>query len=286
MADIFHHIVQQLSPVYGQGEARAMGRMLVEDLLGLSFTRVVAGLCDELPVEQKEAVDEAVARLLCREPIQYVIGRAQFCDHWFRVNPSVLIPRPETEQLVEIVGQLALPQESDGNGLARVRVMDACTGSGCIAVSLKLAHPDWQVEACDVSEAALDVACANAAENEADVRFCSVDVLSEVRPQGPFDVIVSNPPYVMQKEKISMESHVLEHEPALALFVDDENPLVFYNALADWGRASLKPGGWLAVEINAALGQQTADVFAQAGYADVQLMADMFNNERFVICRK
>lgn len=277
--NIYQHITQQLFQVYERGEAQALSRIVVEDILGLSFTRVMAGLEGSLEPDKERLADETVARLLQNEPIQHIVGSAKFCGHVFRVSRDVLIPRPETEQLVEIAVGLGLSSES-------LRVMDACTGSGCIGVSIKLARPQWQVEACDISDEALQIASENAQNNGADVLFSKVNVLSNERPMGQFDLIVSNPPYVMNKEKSSMKPHVLEHEPHLALFVEDDNPLVFYQALAEWGRDSLVAGGYLAVEINSALGKQTSELFADAGYGDVRLITDMFDHHRFVVCRK
>jgi len=277
--NLYQDIGQQLTEHYGEGEARALSRIIIEDILQMSFTRVIAGLEDGLTAESAEKVASTIDRLLKDEPIQHILGWTRFCGNEFEVSPDVLIPRPETERLVEIATSLSLPSENP-------LVMDACTGSGCIAVSIKLSKPKWQVVACDLSEPALQMAQNNANANGAEVVFAQVDVLSAERPKGPFDLIVSNPPYVMNKENSTMEPRVLEHEPAMALFVDDDDPLVFYRAIAEWGKLCLKPRGWIAVEINSALGKETSNLFVEHGYHEVRLEKDMFERDRFVICQK
>ena len=239
----------------------------------------MAGISPALSVQEGQKLDLCISRLLADEPIQHIIGRCTFCGHAFGVNPSVLIPRPETEQLVSMA--LSLPGVP-----AKAAVMDACTGSGCIAISLKKERPQWQVYACDVSSEALQTARDNAASNGADITFSQLDVLSTVRPEGTFDILVSNPPYVMNKEKSSMEPRVLDHEPHMALFVPDDNPLVFYQALAAWGNRSLHPSGWVVAEINPLLATDTSDVFTQQGFAHCEIINDIFDKQRFIRCQK
>jgi len=277
--NLYSSIIGQLTARFAKDEAQAMARILIEDLLHLSLPHVLAGIMPPLSVQEGLLVKQAVSRLLDNEPIQYVIGSTTFCGNTFCVNPSVLIPRPETEQLVDMATDIAdLPEH--------VSIMDACTGSGCIAISIKKKRPDWEVYACDISAEALQTARENAKANGAEVHFTHTDVLSDKLLTGPFDIMVSNPPYVMDKEKSSMEPHVLKREPHLALFVTDDEPLIFYRALAQWGQRSLSSEGWMLAEINPLLSQETKALFEAQQYRDCTIINDNYGKERFIRCRK
>ncbi len=277
--NLYSSIIGQLTARFAKDEAQAMARILIEDLLHLSLPHVLAGIMPPLSVQEGLLVKQAVSRLLNNEPIQYVIGNTTFCGNTFCVNPSVLIPRPETEQLVDMATDIAeLPEH--------VSIMDACTGSGCIAISIKKKRPDWEVYACDISAEALQTARENAKANGAEVHFTHTDVLSDKLLTGPFDIMVSNPPYVMDKEKSSMEPHVLKREPHLALFVTDDEPLIFYRALAQWGQRSLNSEGWMLAEINPLLSQETKALFEAQQYRDCTIINDNYGKERFIRCRK
>ncbi len=277
--NLYSSIIGQLTARFAKDEAQAMARILIEDLLHLSLPHVLAGIIPPLSVQEGLLVKQAVSRLLNNEPIQYVIGSTTFCGNTFCVNPSVLIPRPETEQLVDMATDIAdLPEH--------VSIMDACTGSGCIAISIKKKRPDWEVYACDISAEALQTARENAKANGAEVHFTHNDVLSDKLLTGPFDIMVSNPPYVMDKEKSSMEPHVLKKEPHLALFVTDDEPLIFYRALAQWGQRSLSSEGWMLAEINPLLSQETKALFEAQQYRDCTIINDNYGKERFIRCRK
>ena len=239
----------------------------------------MAGISPALSVQEGQMLDNCISRLLANEPIQYITGHTDFCGHSFTVNPSVLIPRPETEQLVGMT--LDLPDLP-----IHAAVMDACTGSGCVAISLKAERPEWQVYACDISAEALQTARENASANNTQVIFSLTDVLSANRPKGPFDVIVSNSPYVLGREKNSMKPQVLEREPHIALFVPDSDPLIFYRALAIWGIHSLSPHGWILAEINPLLSTETVEIFAQHGYGNCEIINDIFAKKRFIRCQK
>lgn len=277
--DLHLFLVQELSRTYDAGEARAIARIVIEDVLGLSITRTLAGLEPDLTPQQQTIIAQALERLSNHEPIQHITGYATFCGLNFRVSPAVLIPRPETEQLVEIV-YAHLRSNLTAN------VIDACTGSGCIAISLKKQNPTWRIEAFDISDEALTVAKANAQNNNADIAFHKTNLLGSNLPPGPFDLIVSNPPYIMDKEKETMDPNVLNHEPHLALFVTNEDPLVFYRALGNWGRNTLTTNGILAVEINAKLSKETAQLFETQQYQSVQILQDCFGKDRFIVCQK
>jgi len=215
----------------------------------------------------------AVDRLLRGEPVQYVCEHALWMGLDLRVTPATLIPRPETAELVEMVSSVKI------QGL---RVLDIGTGSGCIAIALKQRHPQWQVAACDVSEEALAVARENAERNGVEVDFFRCDILGEV-PEGQYDLIVSNPPYVLESEKTTMETRVLDYEPASALFVPDAQPLLFYariTALAAGGL--LAHGGQLLFEINERFGEETAALLRENGLKDVEVLQDMFGKLRYV----
>ena len=277
--NLYSSIIGQLTARFAKDEAQAMARILIEDLLHLSLPHVLAGIMPPLSVQEGLLVKQAVSRLLDNEPIQYVIGSTTFCGNTFCVNPSVLIPRPETEQLVDMATDIAdLPEH--------VSIMDACTGSGCIAISIKKKRPDWEVYACDISAEALQTARKNAKANGAEVHFTHTDVLSDKLLTGPFDIMVSNPPYVMDKEKSSMEPHVLKREPHLALFVTNDEPLIFYRALAQWGQRSLNSEGWMLAEINPLLSQETKALFEAQQYRDCTIINDNYGKERFIRCRK
>ena len=277
LADFIRDGAARLEKLYPSPEARGLVLMLCRELLGVTnYTHIV---------EPQTAVPDAVLpelegdlqRLCAGEPIQYVLGVAEFCDRRFAVGPGVLVPRPETELLVaEAVRTL---QEMD---LARApRVLDLCTGSGCIAWSIALDVRDAEVTGVDLSETALAFA---RNQFSGSPTFLQADVLDteQAFDGGPFDLIVSNPPYVLERERALMRPNVLDWEPALALFVPDDDPLLFYRAVARWAQRFLRPGGVGLVEINEALGPETADVFREAGFKNVQNLPDFYKKMRFV----
>jgi release factor glutamine methyltransferase len=216
-------------------------------------------------------------RLQQFEPIQYIIGEARFLGRTFRVTPDVLIPRPETEELVEWILEEISPT---------ARILDIGTGSGCIAVSLSKELPDATVEAWDVSDAALNVARGNSERLQAEVRFTRCDILGNIpKPESRYDFIVSNPPYVTESEKPAMEPNVLQWEPAVALFVPDADPLLFYRRMAVAGHGLLRPGGRLCFEINRSFGSQTVEMLYGEGYRNIILRKDISHNDRFILAQ-
>ena len=305
LADFIRDGAARLENLYPSPEARGLVLMLCRERLGVSnYTHIVEPQT-AVPDEQLPELEHDLQRLCAGEPIQYVLGVAEFCDRRFAVGPGVLVPRPETELLVaEAVRTL---QEM---GLERApRVLDLCTGSGCIAWSIALEIRDAEVTGVDLSETALAYArnqfggsglvpdgqekssslrCGNARQGQPAVRqspeFRQADVLDteQAFEGGPFDLIVSNPPYVLERERAQMRPNVLDWEPALALFVPDEDPLLFYRAVARWAQRFLRPGGVGIVEINEALGPETADVFREAGFKNVQNLPDFYKKVRFV----
>ena len=284
-------LIRRLTPLHGAGEARAIVGLLMEERFHLSQTDVLLGREARLSAQERAAFGLLAARLLTGEPVQYVLGYTTFCGHRFRVSPEVLIPRPETEELVKRITAMnhcahrGMHTPVLGRGVGDEAILDLCTGSGCIAISLALAMPDAQVTAVDISAAALDVARQNARDLGAhNVRFLQADVLKDDLAFGnqSFTILTANPPYVRDSEANDMSPTVLRHEPHLALFVPDEDPLRFYRVIADTGQRLLRPGGLVVVELNTALAEQTLRLFEQRGYIALELHDDQFGHTRFL----
>ena len=268
-----------LGALYGPREAAGIVSRLCGELLGVSSYAHIVEPGLEVSAEALPVLQGAMERLCGGEPLQYVTGVQEFCGRRFKVRPGVLIPRPETEELVATAAE-----RLRGGG----RVLDLCTGSGCIAWSLALDCPEAKVTGVDISDEALAVAreqfSAEGASAEERPTFVKQDVLEvpESFEGAPFDVITANPPYIRESEKALMHTNVLEFEPSLALFVPDSDPLVFYRAIALWAVRFLAPGGFGIVEINEALGAECAALFENAGLANVKIQRDFRQKERFV----
>lgn len=269
--DFIDKSVLTLRPLYPLDEARNIVSLLLCSRLGLKPWELMLSYSRPLTI----SLDEDMERLSKGEPIQYVLGWSEFYGRRFRVDPSVLIPRPETEQMVDMALKLNFPRSS--------RVLDLCTGSGIIAWTMALERKDLDLVAVDISPQALKVA-----ENQFTVdhppKFVCGDVLNEpfMRGLGTYDLILSNPPYIMERERSSMRSNVLNYEPSIALFVGDDNPLIFYKSIARCSRFLLKNGGVGIVEINESLGEQTAQIFEQEGLKNVCIFKDHYAKMRFV----
>lgn len=295
----YHDICQRLTPLYGPQEAKAMTRMLLEDLFSLSFADILCGATEHLSDADTLRLQQSVARLLDAEPLQYVTGTAFFCGHPFHVAPGVLIPRPETEWMVDTAVGIATASAP--------RILDIGTGSGCIATSISLALADrhCHTEAWDISEDALRIAADNAERLGADVKFRRRDALrleedfpAEENQGGTealsdtnaaaesWDIIVSNPPYICNREAADMHANVLRHEPHLALFVPDTDPLLFYRAIARYAMRSLRQGGWLLFECNTLYAHDTARMASDMGFATSVVEDDCFGKPRFVKAQK
>lgn len=265
----------RLKICYSASEAAALARILCCEMLEQRTTDYVLDEPLDLDEEQGERIEESITRLLRFEPIQYIQRKARFLGRDFHVEPGVLIPRPETEELVERMLK-EVP--------AKARIADIGTGSGCIAVTLALEVPGAQVQAWDISEAALQVAKQNAQALQANVDFIQRDVLVwEPDERETLDIIVSNPPYVTEAERDEMEPNVLLYEPEGALFVPNNDPLRFYRRIGQLGRDLLVPGGKLYFEINRAYGEETCALLRRQGYTDVHTDKDLSGNDRFVI---
>lgn len=272
------HIRGVLQACYPAREAANLSRILCCEVLGQSRVDYYLGKDITLSPNEAKELDAILARLCKYEPIQYVQGTARFLGRDFRVAPGVLIPRPETEELVEAMLE-EIPADS--------RLLDVGTGSGCIAVTLSKELPQAQVTAWDVSADALALAELNNRLLQASVRFEQRDVLTcRPRAEERYDVIVSNPPYVTEAERKEMEPNVLDWEPSLALFVPDSDPLRFYRRIGELGRDLLAEGGRLYFEINRAYGDATAGLLRSQGYANACIRRDIAGNDRFVIAEK
>lgn len=278
MNKIVAYIRSRLQPYYTAEEVSALSRIVCCDLLGQAPTDYYLGKDIALSPKKEQELEDILQRLSRFEPLQYIEGRTLFLGREFWVAPGVLIPRPETEELVELMLK-EIPADA--------RILDVGTGSGCIAISLAKELPDALVTAWDVSPEALSVARANARKLQANVRFVECDVLAcQVDEVGLYDVIVSNPPYVTEAEKADMEPNVLQWEPSLALFVPDDDPLRFYRRIAVLGRDMLADGGRLYFEINRAYGREMVEILRTMGYVGVRVEKDLSQNDRFVIAEK
>ena len=275
----------RLEKLYPSPEARGLVLMLCRERLGVTnYTHIVEPE-HTVPDEQLPELEEDLRRLCAGEPIQYVLGYAEFCDRRFAVGPGVLIPRPETEQLVAEAVRALRAMELE----RPARVLDLCTGSGCIAWTIALDLAGTEVTGIDLSEDALRFARKQFTSSFAGLTgesptFLQSDILDTEQPfeGGPFDLIVSNPPYVCEHERAQMRPNVLDWEPGLALFVPDDDPLRFYRAIARWAQRFLRPGGVGLVEINQDLGPETAALFRDAGLKNIQILPDFRKNIRFV----
>lgn len=278
MNKIVAYIRSRLQPYYTAEEVSALSRIVCCDLLGQAPTDYYLGKDIVLSPKKEQELEDILQRLSRFEPLQYIEGRTLFLGRELWVAPGVLIPRPETEELVELMLK-EIPADA--------RILDVGTGSGCIAISLAKELPEALVTAWDVSPEALNVARANARKLQADVRFVECDVLAcQVDEVGQYDVIVSNPPYVTEAEKADMEPNVLQWEPSLALFVPDDDPLRFYRRIAVLGRDMLADGGRLYFEINRAYGREMVEMLRTMGYVGVRVEKDLSQNDRFVIAEK
>lgn len=268
----YRELWRTLEPLYGNGEARAITDYVLDVCFGLSKADILCGAVEEMTAEKTAELNKIFGRLMEGEPVQYVLGRAEFCGRWFDVRPGVLIPRPETEELCAWI-------TADSKASASPKVLDIGTGSGCIAITLQLDMPESKVTAWDISADALDVARENAKQLGANVSFVKQDALN-AKPEGEWDVIVSNPPYICEKEKKDMAVNVLEHEPHTALFVPDADPLLFYRAITRLAVQTLSKGGRLYFEINPIYADDTCHMMQTEGMTAVELRSDMYGKQR------
>ena len=320
----YQQLWQSLTPLYETGEAQAIVRTVLDVKYGMTLTDIICGKVNEISADEERKLEEIIIRLQKGEPVQYVLGEADFAGRTFHVEPGVLIPRPETAELCQwiekdmieksIVSSGDSPEDSSGNSPQATDdaklILDICTGSGCIAITLGLNIPNSEVTGWDISEDALRIAQGNVEMMKAgNVRIEHQDALAlpkaaetdnekmkgnddkeVVKPKGEaktpstqkWDLIVSNPPYICEKEKADMEKNVLEHEPSLALFVPDEDPLKFYRAIAEYASSALKSGGALYFEINPIYEKETREMLLRLDFKDIETKEDAFGKKRMM----
>ena len=270
----------ELIDVYPNNEIDSFFFLLIDEYLGLQ--RIDTVLKPDFKIDELELsiLKNALKRLKKEEPIQYIIGKTEFYGYPFLVDENTLIPRPETEELVEWILKGILKLQS--LKVSKLKILDIGTGTGCIPISLAKNLPETNISAIDVSKNALKVANKNARLNKVNVNFIELDILNTKNLPQQYNIIISNPPYVRELEKAEIQKNVLKNEPHLALFVSDENPLVFYNKIADLAKDYLSKNGLLFFEINEYLGKETVDMLKYKGFNNIELRKDLFKNDRMI----
>lgn len=274
---------QRLTDIYETGEAKAIVRLVLEVRFGLSMTDILCGKIEKLTTVEQKDLNHIIQRLETGEPVQYVLGEAEFGGRTFHVEPGVLIPRPETYELCQWIMEERRGKKEEGRNTS---ILDIGTGSGCIACTLAAELADAEVTAWDISDDALRIATENAKRTNVHVSFEKVDVLNtsllnRESPATGLDIIVSNPPYICNKERATMERNVLEHEPELALFVPDDDPLLFYRTIARFAAKTLNPGGALYFEINPLYVSEMQQMLSEEGFSHTEIRNDQFGKQRF-----
>lgn len=279
MQATIQYIKTELAQSYPEAEIQSFIRIIFDAILGLSYTDIILQKDKKVDAEKFDAIREIVSRLKKNEPIQYILGETEFYDLKLKVNPAVLIPRPETEELVQWITKSKLKTGAN--------IIDIGTGSGCIALALQNELPITNVTGVDVSEVALQVAKANAIQNKLMVDFIQANILNwRNYTWQKYDVVVSNPPYVRESEKELMETNVLAFEPDGALYVKDDNPLIFYKTIAEFALENLTENGYLFFEINEYLGAEMHILVKELGFSNIELRKDLNGKDRMLTCRK
>ena len=289
----YQQLWQSLTPLYDAGEAQAIVRTVLDVEYGMTLTDIICGKVNELSSDEERNLEEIIIRLQNGEPVQYVLGEADFAGRTFHVEPGVLIPRPETAELCQWIEEEVSSLDADDPK----QILDICTGSGCIAITLGLTLPNSEVTGWDISEDALRIAQGNVEMLKArNVRIEYQDALmlpkaaeaaeiseaAESSLSKSWNIIVSNPPYICEKEKADMEKNVLEHEPSIALFVPDEEPLKFYRAIAEYASSALKSEGALYFEINPIYEKETREMLQDLGFKDIKTKEDAYGKKRMM----
>ncbi len=277
LKDVKNHYLRELEKVYGKKEALSLLNIIIEDFFGLTKTGQILEKDFRLNETELLKIHFAVKELKKEKPVQYITGKAEFYGLNLKVNENVLIPRPETEELIENI-------KNELSSSAIKKIIDLGTGSGCIALALKKVFPQADVTAVDISENALKIAMENAAINNLKIRFEQKDMLNtdELNSLETFDLIVSNPPYVTEADKDKMQNNVLKYEPHAALFVDDNNPLIFYKSISEFAKSNLNTGGQIWFEINEKYGNDVKGLLEEKGFKNVNIVKDLFGKDRFV----
>ncbi|MBR4963254.1 MAG: peptide chain release factor N(5)-glutamine methyltransferase [Muribaculaceae bacterium] len=278
MKETIRNIANQLSSIYDARECNAIARFIVEEISGMTYTNILVKDTKFSEVDREKA-EEITKRLLTGEPLQYILGYSYFCDLKVRVDNNVLIPRPETEELCRLI----IDREKNNSP----KIIDICTGSGCIALALKNGINGATVDGVDISDGALSVAKKNSNGCGCDVNFFKYDVLGNIpKIEKSYDIIVSNPPYICHYEKVDMSNNVLNNEPHLALFVSDNDPIVFYRRIADLGCSILRCKGKLYFEINPMFVNELEEMLLGKGYENIEVIKDINERNRFIACTK
>ena len=270
---LFRQIRDEIKPVYGQ-EADMLAMLIVEDVSGYNSTDILVDNKFQTGPSFRSTILKYILQLKRQEPIQYILGKAYFYEHMFEVNESTLIPRPETEELVKLVLDYA-------QGRSPVNILDVGAGSGCIATSIALDLPQAKVEGLDISTSALVVAIRNAEKLGADVDFYQADIFTH-KTNKSYDIIVSNPPYVRESEKKLMNTNVVEHEPAKALFVPDSDPLLFYKCIVEFSKQALTANGAIFFEVNDAFASEVVKLLEKSYFNKIVSVKDINDKDRFV----
>ena len=292
----YNQLWKRLTAIYNEREAQAIVRTVLDALFGMSLTDICLGKVTQLSADDTTRLEKIMQRLEKSEPVQYVLGAEWFAGRLFDVAPGVLIPRPETEDLVKWTCDEAKEKEDNSKEergkeekevskkeeVPHPSILDIGTGSGCIAITVALTLPQARVTAWDISTDALAIAAGNAHRLGASVRFEHQDALSAPDDEERWDVIVSNPPYICDRERADMSDNVISYEPELALFVPDNDPLLFYHAIARYASKALKPGGRLLFETNTAYAHEVAQVMADEGFTAIEVRNDCFGKPRMV----
>ena len=284
----YQQLWQSITTLYEAGEAQAIVRTVLDVKYGMTLTDIICGKVNELSADEERKLEEIIRRLQKGEPVQYVLGEAYFAGRTFHVEPGVLIPRPETAELCEWIEKDVTESKGITEGEKEentIRILDICTGSGCIAITLGLNIGGSEVTGWDISEDALKIAQGNVALQDAgNVKIGYQDALklAETSDAGRWNIIVSNPPYICEKEKAEMEKNVLDYEPDLALFVPDENPLKFYRAIAEFASTELRSRGLLYFEINPLYEKETREMLEGFGFEDIETKEDSFGKKRMM----
>lgn len=283
MRTFYNKLNHSLSDLYPKSEIRIFGNLILKKITDLSLARILADKDMVLSPEQSEEADQIIERLTNYEPIHYVLGETEFFNLKFKVNPDVLIPRPETEELVEWVSDdLKFVESSSGSAEQNMKILDIGTGCGCIPVALKKHHPKTQISAMDISAEALVVAKENGVLNQTDVGFFQDDILNPKVDERKWNIIVSNPPYIPLDEKVDIDKQVKSYEPHVALFSPTEEPLLFYHSIAKYALQHLEPDGKIYLETHKNLSRDVAMLLGEYGFKDVIIRTDMSGNERMV----
>jgi release factor glutamine methyltransferase len=275
MQKAIHHIKSELAGLYPENEIKSFCFLIAEKLTGFTRTEILVNKNTNFSIEQQHEVESFIEKLKKYVPIQYILGETEFYGLTFNVNESVLIPRPETEELVDWI-----EKENDGANIHSI--LDIGTGSGCIAIALKNIFSNAEVYAFDVSEMALETAKTNAAKNHVQITFSKTDILNAVTTNKKWDIIASNPPYIPEKEKLEIMPNVLDNEPHIALFVPDNDPLLFYRKIALFAQKHLHPNGKIYFEIHRDAGKDCMDLLEETGFREIELRKDISGNDRMV----